>query len=501
MTTTHAPAGVPDARETLAALEILRPELVPPVRAALAGARAAVLARLWGALAREPVPGLTGRRRHGVDLEIGFAGAGAHVVLGPGGAAEPFAVPEDGLTLWCDGRAVTEPGELVRSLGWGERFAAELDNSVANLALARGAQPGAPPPWRHPTDAEQSVVDGHPLHPGCRTRWGMTTAHVLAYAPEHRPVVPLALVRVPAARWVSTGAGLPPLLPMHPWQLAHLRERYPWVRSGGEVVPARPLMSLRTLAPLADPAHHLKTALDVQMTSAVRTVSPAALHNGPAISALLRRIGAVPVMAETAAGAVLVDGEPCRGLAVVVREAAPPGAVPLAAVTTGADPVAFAGELASALLTPLLALLRLGVALEAHGQNVLVVPAGGRITTLAYRDMGGVRISPARLRAHGIEPPPLRGDIPTDDPEVLRTKLYASAMVALAERVAALARAHGVEPAALWGGVARVVRELPDARGLFAPTLPVKATTAMRLAAHPHDDLWAELPNPLAEHG
>jgi hypothetical protein len=32
---------------------------------------------------------------------------------------------------------------------------------------------------------------------------------------------------------------------------------------------------------------------------------------------------------------------------------------------------------------------------------------------------------------------------------------------------------------------------------LFGPTLPLKATTAMRLAPDPLDDLWAQLPNPM----
>ena len=76
-------------------------------------------------------------------------------------------------------------------------------------------------------------------------------------------------------------------------------------------------MSLRTVAPI-DGGDHIKTAVDVQMTSAVRTVSPAAVHNGPRLSALLRTLTRdlpLTVLAETAAGAVLVDGQPQRRLA------------------------------------------------------------------------------------------------------------------------------------------------------------------------------------------
>ena len=78
-------------------------------------------------------------------------------------------------------------------------------------------------------------------------------------------------------------------------------------------------MSLRTLA-TADA--HVKTAVTVGMTSATRTVSAAALHNGPLMSALLRDLcpTGLGVLAEPAGGAVLVDGEPCRHLAMVLRD-------------------------------------------------------------------------------------------------------------------------------------------------------------------------------------
>ena len=37
-----------------------------------------------------------------------------------------------------------------------------------------------------------------------------------------------------------------------------------------------------------------------------------------------------------------------------------------------------------------------------------------------------------------------------------------------------------------------------DAHALFHEPLPLKATTAMRLASDPLEDLWAQLDNPLA---
>jgi siderophore synthetase component len=528
---------LPDGASTLEVLTRHRPDLVEPFVAALPVARAAVLARLWGALAREPIPTLTYREVRDGSLTVRLTDG--RRLAGPAADAAPFAAPDAGLAVHVDGHRYDDPAELLAALdlpGDSARLAAELANSVANLALARAGQPppaGGPPALRRATGQpavwEQAVVDGHPLHPGCRTRAGMSTLEVLAYAPEHRPTVALHLVEVPADRWLSTGAGLPPVLPVHPWQHDHVLQAHPWLRRTDRRLPARPLISLRTLAPVADPTRHLKTAVDVQMTSAVRTVSGAAVRNGPALTTLLadlsRRTGGPTILRETAAGAALVDGEPCRSLAVVVRQAPAAAAgesiLPLAALAAPSpadgrplvteavalgyrgDPVAFLSELTAVLLPAPLALLRLGVALEAHGQNTLVVLRGGRPAGLLYRDVGGVRISPARLRAHGTAPPPLHGDLATDDPDTLRDTLLAALGSVIGEQVAVLHRVFDVDPARLWEAVAEVARrvagDLPgDASALFGATLPVKATTAMRLSTDPLEVIWARLPNPLA---
>jgi siderophore synthetase component len=485
----------PDPAATLAALHRDRPDLAAPFERALPGARAAVLARLWGAYAREPIPGLLRRAPAGDRLTVHTE---AGVLTGPADAAQPYAPAADGLTVRLGAVGYTDPAALARALGHAG-FAVEVDNSVANLALARAASERKPTLAATLPQLEQSVVDGHPLHPCCRTRLGMSTLDVLRYAPEHHPIVRLHLVRVPPARWYGDG---PPLLLVHPWQREHVLDAYPWLVPVGRV-PARPLMSLRTMAP-AGATHHVKTAVDVQMTSAVRTVSPAAVRNGPAVSALLAALAApgIEVMAEDRAGAVLVDGEPSRSLAYLRRRlprlATGEVAVPLAALAAAVrgghplpDPLGFFTALAGVLLTPLLHLLRRGVALEAHGQNALVVLRDGHPHRLLYRDFGGVRISPATLRAHGVDPPPLHGDLVTDDPAALRAKLLAAAVSgALAEQVAAFSRAYGIPPELLWSRAARPeLREGP---------LPVKATTAMRLATDPLTDVWAPLPNPMA---
>ncbi|MGE5830386.1 MAG: IucA/IucC family protein, partial [Micromonosporaceae bacterium] len=425
-----------------------------------------------------------------------------------------------------------DPGALVRALGLpgaADRLAAELDNSVANLALARTvpSPAGADVLLTAPlVDLEQCIVDGHPLHPGCRTRLGMSAAEVRAYAPEHRPVVALNLIAVPPRRWLGDG---PPVLVMHPWQREHRLDRYPWLRDTGERRLARPLMSLRTLALVDRPDRHVKTAVDVQMTSAVRTVSPAAIHNGPLLSALLARCApaGLAVLAEVDAGAAIVDGEPCRSLAHLHRELPPlhPGEVvlPLAALAApvdgqplaaavartgfGGDPFAFHAAVLAVFLPPLVTLLGLGVALEAHGQNTLLALRQGRPVRLLYRDFGGVRVSPRRLARHGLPVPPLRGDLVTDEPAQLRAKVLAAALATVdAQLITVLAAEFAVAPERFWAQAAAAVRTAfarradpdRDEDAFFAETLPIKAMTAMRLAADPLTDIWAALPNPLA---
>ncbi len=507
--------------------------------ATLATARAAVLARLWGALAREPIAGLGPVEAHAAVLTRKLPDG--RMLSGDAATAAPFAIAPAGFSVHIDRVAHDDPVGLVRALGLAvpvDRLADELADSVANLARARAAQPGpdggtgALPRARATPDPlaylEQSVVDGHPLHPCCRSRIGLTPAQLRAYAPEYRPVVELVAVRVPVPRWVGWNA--PPTLLMHPWQSARLLEHYPWLAPTGSLVPARPLMSLRTLALVEQPHRHVKTAIDVQMTSAVRTVSPAAIHNGPRISALLARLvtttPGLRVLPEVGAGAVLVDGEPCRSLAMLRRErpALGPGelAMPMAALAAPApsdgraiahelaagypDPLAFVRDLAGLVMAPLLTLLALGVALEAHGQNLLLVVRGRRPVGLLYRDFGGVRISPYRLRRHGIEAPSLRGDLVCDDADQLRAKLVAAAVATvLAEVIAVLAGDGELDPALAWAAVADAVRtaDLPAAAGadvasLLGDPLPIKAMTAMRLAADPVADIWATLPNPMS---
>ncbi|WP_030712427.1 IucA/IucC family protein [Streptomyces sp. NRRL F-2580] len=498
----HSPAEEAVAAELAGA----RPRLIPGYTAALSGARAAVLTRLWRALAFEPLPWVVGRERGPDGLALLLAG-GARL---EGPLPDPYATEPYVSELLLDGRAYGQAAALVTALGvaHGKEFAAELDASTASLALSRAGQPAAGED-RAPLatwEWEQRVVDGHPYHPNCRSRPGFSVAEQLAYAPEHRPVVELGLVAVPAEKCLVTGDWPEPLrdagrilVPVHPWQAAHVL-RHERVRPG---FAAHPLMALRTLAP-ADGGPHVKTALSARLTSSVRDISVYSVETAAAVSAfaqgLSERLDGRLHITRTLGAATAHTPD----LAAVLREppevhadaAAGERVLPVAALASfpPARSAAWRADFARLALSVCLRVLELGVALEAHGQNLLVVlsPTGAPLR-LVYRDLADIRISPARLARHGLPVPPLSGRLITDDVTVLRRKLFGSLLTGA---LGATAGSAGAFAEAL-----AEVATLPataDTEALRTGPLPTKALTLMRLSPGVPGDQWAELPNPLA---
>ncbi|MFE5814461.1 IucA/IucC family protein [Streptomyces sp. NPDC056479] len=490
--------------EVAAELAEVRPELVARYTAELPGARAAVLTRLWRALAYEPLPWVARRERGREGLALGLSdGRRLH-----GPHADPYATTAYVTAVRLGETPYDDPARLLTDLAvpHGTSLAAELGHSVASLALSRAGQQGHSKEW--PTrdwEWEQRVVDGHPFHPNCRSRPGFSVAEQLAYGPEHRPVVTLARVPVRARECLVTGEwpegmrdGERLLIPVHPWQAEHVLKRPRDPYDGG--IAAHPLMSLRTLALPEGP--HVKTALSARLTSSVRDISVYSIGLSATLSdfaeTLAARMDGLLHVTRTL-GAATADSP---DLAAVVREspqvyaASGERVVPVAALATTelARSPAWQAEFALLALTVGLRLLELGVALEAHGQNLLVVVSpGGSPVRLVYRDLADIRVSPERLARHGIPVPELTGRIVTDDVTALRRKLFGSLVAG------ALAGTAGSGPA-LRGALEAVVGELPgtvDLAALRAEALPTKALTLMRLSPGTPGDQWARLPNPL----
>ncbi|MEU0729907.1 IucA/IucC family protein [Streptomyces sp. NPDC006140] len=482
-------------------LAVVRPGLLPRYEAELPGARAAVLSRLWRGLTHDPLPWVTGGEpgRDGLTLRL----SDGRRLHGP--RPDPYATGAYVTSVRLDGTAYDDPARLVTDLAvpHSAAFAAELGHSVASLALSRAGQEGEREAWPESDWAwEQRIVDGHPFHPTCRSRPGFSVAEQLAYGPEHRPVVELGLVPVRAEECLVTGVwpgdlrdGEHVVLPVHPWQAAHVLKRTCEERS-----PGHPLMSLRTLALPGGP--HVKTSLSARLTSSVRDISLPSV----AASAVLSEFAGVPaartdgLLHVTRTLGAAAAGSP--DFAAVLRESPRTYAgsgeriLPVAALATTELPRSpgWLAGFARLTLTVGLRLLELGVALEAHGQNLLVVlsPAGEPLR-LVYRDLADIRVSPARLARHRIAVPDLPARMVTDDERTLRRKLFGSLVAG------ALAGTAG-SGEALSTALETAVRDLPDTpdlAALRADPLPTKALTLMRLSPQTPGDQWAELPNPL----
>ncbi|MFH0515563.1 IucA/IucC family protein [Streptomyces sp. M41] len=505
----HRPSSA--EAEVAAELADVRPELASRYAAELPGARAAVLTRLWRALAHEPLPWVARREpaADGLTLRLGD-GRRLH-----GPLPDPYATAAYVTAVRLDGMSYDDPARLLTDLAvaHGTSFAAELGHSVASLALSRAGQPAHSTEWPLlDREWEQRVVDGHPFHPNCRSRPGFSVAEQLAYGPEHRPVVMLGTVPVRADECLVTGGwpgelrdGERLLLPVHPWQAEHVLKRPH--DSYGDAIAAHPLMSLRTLALPGGP--HVKTALSARLTSSVRDISVYSIGMSATLSdfaeTLAARMDGLLHITRTLGAATAHSPD----LAAVLRESpqeyAGPGerVVPVAALATTELPRSpdWLARFTRLALLVGLRLLELGVALEAHGQNLLVVLAeNGSPVRLVYRDLADIRVSPARLARHGIAVPELTGRVVTDEVTTLRRKLFGSLVAgALAGTAGSGAALRGALESVV-GELEAVVGELPETGDLAAlrqEPLPTKALTLMRLSPGTPGDQWAQLPNPL----
>ena len=425
------------------------------------------------------------------------------------------------------------------------RLARELGDSRWNLALARVVADlrqrtcTEGQPWPAPRDPENLVVDGHPWHPMSKTRLGLRAWENLRHGPDL-----LAQAFVHAVDLARDDAGMAEeavftdlarelfpapapgfvRLPVHALQLRRL-PRLLGPLWGDRVrpvavppLPARALLSLRTVA-LAAPALHLKLAVDIHTTSARRQVSPASVHNGPPIAALLAEVQAADrhtrrglrVQPDLAAAGLHPRHGPVAGqLGVVVRpdlaalardlcaeghahpdmslqtfpsrhvqevivcaalgERRPGGELllrELAADYPGdarARLAAFFADYLDLLVPALLRLLTAhGVALEAHLQNTLLVHAG-RPRGFIVRDLGGVRLHRARLAAAGHAPAlapdsfTLTAELAEAQGKLMHTLVHAH----LAAVIGWIDDAGGPDPTHLWPTVRRIFQHHLD---------------------------------------
>ncbi|GIJ45631.1 iron transporter [Virgisporangium aliadipatigenens] len=438
-------------------------------------------------------------------------------------------------------------------------LAAELDSTVANLALALARRPSTVDPFDGPLDPDARAVaferlatTGHNLHPCGRTRLGWHTADVLAYDLE-APPLHIAWVGLNRAHLLGDDLGrrlghpgtrTHAAHPLHPWQRAHLRRTRPDLYERGALrdlddpgTPAAPTAALRTLHV---PGHgYLKLALDIQVTSTRRNISVASTRNGPHLSRRLTDLldGEPVLLLTEPAAAAGVGLSADRDLSAILRTgltgALDPGetAVPAGAFTAtlhsgrsvaqellrrhGGSAASFVAGYVRLVVPPLLRLAtRYGVGLEAHLQNCLPTFRRGRPHRLVVRDIAGLRLHLPRLAARGGGAALWPGSVvATLDADVMRAKLgYTLFQAHLGELLAHLAATAGLDEQAAWRDVRTVVdtvheelradpalRADADADHAFwtAPSMPHKALVSMRL--HDDGDRYVPVPNPLRD--
>ncbi|SFF83598.1 Siderophore synthetase component [Halobacillus alkaliphilus] len=445
---------------------------------------------------------------------------------------------------------------------------------------------------------EQWVIQGHTIHPCSRTRLGISLEDMTQYAPEWGGspcVIPLA-VHHKFSRMTSMDeqtvksivfreyphvkkafekmcveSQLDPedyeIIPVHPWQFRHtLPVYYQEALEKKKIIPLEDagiktsaLISFRTLAPHQDRVnHHIKTAVNVQMTSAIRTVSAASTQNGPTLSKLFKQVlindaylaRSLSIMSEPSG----IHYEPeetvteeerhflQKNMAAILREnpentlAEDEIAVPAASLLaesplTGGLMVeeliyrqekaaikeaatSFIREYARALLPGIITLItKYGISMEAHLQNCVVVFKNGQPQRVILRDHGGIRIMNERLNRFFSQQPidPSTNVLTEQREELLDIFSHAVLHNHLGEIIVALVRHSGVEEDALWGAVERVLRQvyasleedpltaeaaLEDAAIIFSSPSRMKALVQMRLLDQYTENLYVDMANP-----
>lgn len=416
---------------------------------------------------------------------------------------------------------------------------------------------------------EGFLATGHPMHPGTKMRIGLDPDQLARYSPEMGATVGLRFValarthcisrRVPGPRAElpfedDVRAVMGPLaethvpLAVHPWQAEQvLPIRFERELADGTlrfldlVRPARPLISVRTLVPVdALNGVHVKLPVALQMTSAMRTVSPQSAQNGPALSAwlepVLAELPGISLQCERLGRHFATPGEdPCdpagldRGkhLSMLLRDAcrSVPGTwlLPATVLTetcpitekamvaevlerSGLSPEAWMAAYATLLadaLVPLL--LHYGVAAEAHSQNSIIRFAEGRPVELVLRDLGGIRAWRPWMRgAPDLHPASV---ITASSLEELIAKGHHAWLQGhLGPLATALSEVSGTREADLWKPIREAFHAAFDREAhaaetraaFFAPRIHVKALTRMRLGGRSHHYDFCEVDNPLA---
>lgn len=310
---------------------------------------------------------------------------------------------------------------------------------------------------------EQWGCIGHPYHPNYRAKMGFSRREVLQYSPEFNAQIRLhwgALHR-DHAHITSTAQQYHDLLatqfqqeyqhwknqlvfkhhnpeeffplPIHPWQWRNqIQPNFSQLIDNKRLILmphhqlAKPSMSFRTLMPSS--GCHLKLATTVRTTSALRTVSPASIDNGPVLSRWLnhileqhnyyqRQLFVAADLIGLRVNDATYSNAMRQQLAIIYRENpltqlnTQQILIPLAALFTpspvsnkpllieiidssGLNPIDYFRNYCRCLIASQLHLLLCyGFTFEAHQQNTLIAFSQNQPTAIVMRDLGNVSMS------------------------------------------------------------------------------------------------------------
>ncbi|KAF4613986.1 hypothetical protein D9613_007630 [Agrocybe pediades] len=331
-------------------------------------------------------------------------------------------------------------------------IAHEIQSSLDWQTISYQNPPACPSLHAHPIEWEQSLVAGHPTHPMHRARMLNTndTREYDWYHPKIRFVRALknqlnilgefSAIANELATTAAKNAGVSLdysddhiFVPVHELQISNISTRFKDVEILDEKVflPAQAQSSIRTVIVPDFPGIALKLAVGVKISSSLRTISHFTADFGPRFSAdIVPKLAVNPkiLAVETEPSSAVyrtVDPEIAKHFTAVIREEYQPpkgeNVIVCAALLESGHANVPAGisavehafgldteekkavflnsyiKLACEALIP--ALVKNGVAFEAHAQNVLLRfdIATKQLRGFIIRDLGGLRIHPATL--------------------------------------------------------------------------------------------------------
>ena len=422
--------------------------------------------------------------------------------------------------------------------------------------------------------SESLIFEGHPTHPLTKTKLPLSMEEVRTYSPEFEKIINLKVMLI-HNEYVNVTTILDhsqfilnevipeyidelhtfmndrerllkdyKVILVHPWQYEHtIRNKYKeWLQdyiliSTPFQVPSKATSSFRTMSLINHP-YHVKLPVNVQATSAVRTVSPETTIDGPKLSQALHRelnqYTQLDVALEPYGLFAKTDSDDARQLACIIREkpfTKDDGILLVTGALVNKNVVdneitvdsylkwmnddinqhtihQFMRNYTRQLVTPLLALIQdYGIALEAHMQNTLVHLGPEYQIQFIVRDLGGSRIDiktlSQKLKHIEVENKSLLAD---SIEEVIMKFQHAVVQNQLAELIFHFKKYDFIKEEELFNIIQEEIEVAindtkPHAdtlrKVLFGPTITVKALLKMRMKKKVKKYLNISLDNPI----